>query len=84
MTDVQYPTESCHASRNPMPVHAQNESAARPAARQSRRSRKNSTNAAGVSFAAAAIPTSAPRGQRGPTTRQSAATSAISATLTCP
>jgi hypothetical protein len=67
-----------------MPVHAQNESAARPAARQSRRRTKNSTKPAGVSFTAAAIPTSAPRGQRGPTIRQSADTSAISATLTCP
>jgi hypothetical protein len=84
MSDVQYSTESRHASRNPTPVHAQNESAARPAARQSRRSTKKSTKPAGVSFTAAAIPTSAPRGQRGPATKQSAVTSAISATLTCP
>jgi hypothetical protein len=81
MTEVQYSTESRHANRNPKPVHAQNESAARPAARQSRPSTKNSTKPAGVSFTAAAIPTSAPRG---PTTRQSAATNAIRATLTCP
>jgi hypothetical protein len=45
---------------------------------------KSKTKAAGVSFTADAIPVSTPRGQRGELTRQSAATSAISATLTCP
>jgi hypothetical protein len=61
-----------------------NDTVAALTAGQSRRSRKNSTNAAGVSFTAAARPTSAPRRQRGAAVRQSAATRAISATLTWP
>ncbi len=82
--DVQYRTESCQASAKPAAVQAANETADVPAARRSPRHRKNSTNAAGVSFTAAARPTSAPRGQRTPGSRQSAATSAISRTLTWP
>ncbi len=54
------------------------------AARRSPRSRKNSTNAAGVSLIAAAMPTSRPRGQRVRSARQSTATSAISTRLTWP
>ena len=62
--DVQYRTESCQSSAKPAAVQAANERADVPAARRSPRHRKNSTNAAGVSFTAAARPTSAPRGQR--------------------
>jgi len=82
--DVQYRTESCQASRKPAAVAAAKETPAVPAARRSPRHRKNSTNAAGVSFTAAARPTAAPRGQRTVGARQSTDTSAISAMLTWP
>jgi hypothetical protein len=83
-TDVQYRTESCQASGKPAAVQAAKETAAVPAARRSPRHRKNSTNAAGVSFTAAARPTSTPRGQRTAGSRQSSDTSAISTMLTWP
>ena len=84
MTDVQNRTESCQASAKPAALTAAKEAAAVSAARRSPRHRKNSTNAAGVSFTAAATPTSAPRGQRTSGRRQSADTSAIKAMLTWP
>src|SRR6185295_18255972 len=69
---------------NPRPVATAAVTTVTSAARRSRRSRKYNTNAAGVSFTAAAIPTSSPRGQRVRDARQSTATSAISTRLTWP
>jgi hypothetical protein len=81
---VQNRTEFDQLTRNPTAVAHRNDTPAVSAARRSPRSRKNNTKTAGVSFTAAATPTSAPRGQRGPRTRQSATTSAINSALTWP
>lgn len=83
-TLVQYRIESCQSRMSPAPVTAANETAVVLAARRSFRTRKNKMKAAGVSLTAAARPTRAPRGQRGPGCRQSTATKAISTMLTWP
>jgi len=83
-TPVQYRTESCQSTMNPVPVTAANETAAVQAARRSRRIRKNRMKAAGVSLTAAARPTRVPRGQPGSGIRQSTVTRAISTMLTWP
>lgn len=54
------------------------------AAVRSRRSRKYNTKTAGVNLIATASPTSIPRGQRGFSTRQPTAISAMRMRLTCP
>jgi hypothetical protein len=77
-------SDSRGATANPTAVAASPDTAAVTTARRSPRSSRNSTNAAGVSLTAAAIPISRPRGQRGCRTRQSAATRAMSSRLTCP
>lgn len=81
---VQYRTESVPATRKPIPVVTTKDSSAVSAALRSRRSRRYSTNTAGVSLIAAATPISRPRGQRGRATSTSGTTSAITSTSICP
>src|SRR5207248_1655837 len=80
----QYRTDAVGATRKPTRLATAALTTVTTAERKSRRTRKNNTNAAGVSLTAAAIPTSTPRGHFGRSTRQSSATSVISTMFTWP
>ncbi|GAB3870130.1 hypothetical protein GCM10029964_004000 [Kibdelosporangium lantanae] len=81
---VQYATDGPGANAKASAAQPRKVTADHIAARYSLRSKKNNTNTAGVSFTAAATPTSTPRGQRGLRARQSSVTSAIRTMLIWP
>ena len=81
---VQYSSESRQANATPASVATTADAAVTTSARVSRRSRKYSRNTAGVSLSAIASPSSMPRGHGVLRGTQSAMTSVISTTLTCP